>query len=90
MAYGTSRTWPDLAIAPGEVLLEELQARSMTQKELARRLGRPAQGINEIVNAKKAITPDTAIRLEDVLGIEAQFWLKLESDYQMTLIRQKH
>lgn len=89
METRASRAWSDLPIAPGEVLLEELQARNMTQKELASKLGRPPQVINEIVKAKKAITPDTAIGLEDVLGIEAQFWVNLESDYQMALARKR-
>ena len=45
-----------MPIPPGEILAEELEARGMTQRELAARLGRPAQVVNEIVNAKKAIT----------------------------------
>ena len=61
----------------------------MTQRELAARLGRPAQTINEIIKAKKAITPDTALGLEAVLGIDAQYWMNLESDYRMTLARRR-
>ena len=79
----------DLPIPPGELLAEELEARGMTQKELAARLGRPAQVVNEIINGKKAITPDTAIGLAKVLGIEAQFWTNLEANYQMTLARER-
>ena len=51
----------------------------MTQKELAARLGRPAQAINEIIKAKKSITPETAIGLGKVLGIDPQFWTNLEA-----------
>ena len=51
----------DLPIPPGDVLEEELEVRGMTQKELAARLGRPPQAVNEIIKGKKAITPDTAI-----------------------------
>ena len=79
----------DLPIPPGDVLKEELEARGMTQKELAARLGRPPQAINEIINAKKAITPETAIGLEKVLGIDAQFWTNLEADYRMVLARNR-
>jgi addiction module HigA family antidote len=57
----------------------------MTQKELAARLGRPAQAINEIIKARKSITPETAIGLGKVLGIDAHFWASLEADYRMTL-----
>ena len=79
----------DMPIPPGEVLREELEARGMTQKELAARLNKPAQAVNEIIKAKKAITPDTAIGLGTVLGIEAQFWTNLETDYRMTLARNR-
>ena len=61
----------------------------MTQRELAARLGRPAQAINEIIRAKKAITPETAIGLEKVLGIDAQFWTNLESNYRLSLARRR-
>ena len=61
----------------------------MTQKELAARLGRPAQVINEIIKAKKSITPETAIGLGRVLGIDPQFWTNLEADYRMTLARKR-
>ncbi len=87
MATNSNRSWSDLPIPPGEILLEELQARNMTQKELALRLGRPSQVINEIIKGKKAITSDTALGLESVLGIEAQYWANLERDYQMVLAR---
>ena len=87
MTTSRTRAYSDLPIPPGEILAEELEARGMTQKELAARLGRPAQAINEIIKAKKAITPETAIGLERVLGIDAQFWTNLESNYRMTLAR---
>ena len=85
----TARVRPDLAIPPGELLHEELQARGMTQKELADRTGRPQQKISEIINGKKAITHDTAIELERVLGIPADFWVNLEASYQLTRARQR-
>lgn len=89
MAIKGFRKLSDLPIPPGEVLAEELEARGMTQKELAARLGRPAQVVSEVVNAKKSITPDTAIGLEKVLGLRAEFWNGLESDYQMALARNR-
>ena len=89
MTTKNPRVFSDLPIPPGETLAEELEVRGMTQKELAARLGRPAQVINEIIRGKKAITPDTAIGLAKVLGIEAQFWTNLEANYQMTLARER-
>lgn len=83
--------YPDVAIPPGEYLAEELEARGMTQRELARCMGRPVNVINEIINGKKAITAETALQLEVVIPeISARFWLNLETDYQLTraLIRQ--
>src|SRR5271157_2936918 len=77
--------YPDIAIPPGEYLAEEIEARGMSQKELARRMGRPLNAINEIVNGKKAITAETALQLEEVMPeIPARFWLNLETDYQLT------
>ena len=80
-----TNAYPDIAIPPGEYLAEEIEARGMTQKELARRMGRPVNSINEIMNGKKAITAATALQLEAVMPeIPARFWLNLETDYQLT------
>ena len=81
------RTWSDVAIPPGETLGEELEARGLSQSELARRMERPIQAINEIVRGRKAITAETALQLEDVLGVSADFWLRLEADYQLSVAR---
>jgi addiction module HigA family antidote len=82
-----ARLFSDLAIPPGELLAEELEARGMTQKELADRTGRPEQKISEIINGKKSITHDTALELEKVLGVSADFWVNLEASYQLTRAR---
>ena len=89
MAISPNRAWSDLAVSPGSVLEEEIEYRGMTQRELATRMGRPAQVINEIVRGKKAITHDTASELQKALGISAQFWVNLETAYRMTLARQR-
>jgi HTH-type transcriptional regulator / antitoxin HigA len=82
------RTWqPDWVQTPGEILTEALQERDMTQSDLARRMGRPIKTINEIVNGKAAITPETAIQLELTLGISAAFWNSLEGTYRAQLAR---
>lgn len=83
------RVYSDLAIPPGGFLAEELSARGMTQKELADRTGRPEQKISEIINGKKAITHDTALELEKVLGLPADFWVNMEASYQLTRARQR-
>lgn len=77
--------YSDIAIPPGEYLAEEIGARGLSQKELAKRMGRPANAINEIINGKKAITAETALQLETVMPeISARFWMNLEADYQLT------
>lgn len=78
----TSRFGGDYAVHPGESLLELLQEKSMSQSDLARLMGRPPKTINEIVQGKAAITPDTALQLERVLGLKASAWNRLEADYQ--------
>ena len=77
----------DLAIPPGETLADEIDSRGMTQTELAARLGRPVQVVNEIIRGKKAITNDTSLGLEKVLDIPASFWVNLEQNYRMTRAR---
>lgn len=77
----------DIAIPPGETLAETIEAIGLTQAELAMRMGRPPQTINEIINGKKAITSETAIELERVLGTPAHVWINLEKEYQFTKAR---
>ena len=89
MATSGTRLVSDLPIPPGEVLEEELDAVQMTQKELAARLARPPQAVNEIIRGKKAITPETALELEKVLGIPASYWVNLEAIYRMTIARNR-
>jgi HTH-type transcriptional regulator / antitoxin HigA len=78
---------PAEVFAPGEFLAEELEARNWSQVELAEILGRPPRLINEIIAGKRAITPETALGLAAALGISAQFWMNLESSYQLSKAR---
>lgn len=88
MAASTS-TVPlsDLPIPPGEFLAEELEARGMTQSDLARRMGRPSRLISDVIHARAAITPEIARELEAALGPSARFWQGLEEHYRLTLDR---
>jgi HTH-type transcriptional regulator/antitoxin HigA len=78
---------PDYAVPPGETLLEVIEALDIPQSELAERTGRPKKTINEIINGKAAITPETALQLERVLGVNAAFWSSLEQNYRAALAR---
>lgn len=76
---------PDYAIPPGEILEETLEARRMKKTDFAARCGRPAKTISEILAGKAAITPETAIQFERVLGIPASLWANLETQYRLKL-----
>ena len=70
--------------APGEMLLEEfLKPRSVTQVELASRMGVPIQRVNTIVNGKRGVTAETAILLAEVLDTTPEFWMGLQADYDL-------
>lgn len=74
---------------PGDTLRDLMVERALTQAELSRRLGRPTQAVNEIVAGKKWITEDTALELERVLQVPAQFWLAREARYREHLARKR-
>lgn len=74
---------PAEAFPPGEYLRDELEERGWTQTEFAQILGRPVQVVNEIISAKRGVTPDTAKALAAALGTSAQFWMNLETAYQL-------
>ncbi len=80
---------PTTPIPPGETILELLEERGIKQTELAERMGRPPKVINEIIKGKSAITADTAIQLEQVLGVPAKFWNNLEANFREILARSK-
>ncbi|MGD0165610.1 MAG: HigA family addiction module antitoxin, partial [Candidatus Sulfotelmatobacter sp.] len=80
---------PDYAIPPGETVVESLESLGMTQAELATRTGRPLKTINEIARGKTAITPETALQFEKVLGISASFWNSLETKHQQLLAKKR-
>lgn len=80
---------PDVVSAPGETLLDILEEKGISQTELARRMGRPIKTINEIINGKAAITPDTSLQLELALGVPASFWNNFERSYREYLARQE-
>lgn len=78
---------PDYASPPGETLQETLDVVGMTQSELAHRMGRTPKLVNEIVQGKATITPETAIQLERALGVPAHFWNRREQLYRDALAR---
>lgn len=79
----------DLAIHPGETLAEALEARALTQRELAAAMGRPPALISEIIRGRRGITADTAVQLERALGLPAQSWLNLQTQYDLVGARHR-
>ena len=74
---------PAEAFPPGEYLRDELEEREWTVTEFAEIIGRPVQAVSAILNAKKAITPDTALSFAEALGTSAELWLNLQTAYQL-------
>ncbi len=75
-------------IHPGEILLEEfLRPLELSQNRVARGMNVPPRRVNEIVLGKRAITPDTALRLARYFGTSERFWLGLQTDYDLEKAR---
>jgi addiction module HigA family antidote len=77
------------AIHPGEHLAEELKELDMSAAELARQLDVPTNRVTEILNGRRAITGDTALRLAHFFGTTAEFWLNLQTLYELRLAQKK-
>ena len=88
MATETNQYQPDYAVPPGWVLEERLEAQGISQAEFARRCGRSAKLISEIIAGKASLEPETALQFEKVLGVDASIWLGIESDYQLHRARE--
>jgi len=78
---------PAEVFPPGDFLREELEERGWSQQELADILDRPARLISELISGKRAITPETARGLADAFGTSAEYWMGLESQYQLSRVR---
>jgi addiction module HigA family antidote len=77
------------AIHPGEHLTEELNELRMSAAELARKLDVPTNRITGILNRQRAVTGDTALRLGHFFGTSAEFWLNLQSLYELRVAKRK-
>ena len=80
---------PIAAIHPGEHLAEELAALDMSAAELARKINVPTNRVTQILNGTRAITGDTALRLAHFFGTSAEFWLNLQSLYDLRVAQQR-
>jgi addiction module HigA family antidote len=80
---------PIIAIHPGEHLAEELEELDMSAAELARKIRVPTNRVTQILNGTRSITGDTALRLAHFFGTSAQFWLNLQSLYELRRAQEK-
>ena len=77
-------------VHPGEILMEEyLEPMGISQYRLAKEMSVPPRRINEIVHGKRAITPDTALRLSRFFGTTELFWVNLQTRYDMEIEKDK-
>ena len=80
-----SRTY--IAVPPGSTIKEQLEYRGMSQKEFAARMDMSEKHISKLINGEVQLTPETAVKLEFVLGVPASFWNNLEAIYREKLIK---
>ena len=82
---------PAMAIHPGEILKDEIDARNMTQKVLAEKMGRPVQVVNLIIHGRKSISEETALDLEKAFDgeITAEMWVQLDANYRLDSARMR-
>jgi antitoxin HigA-1 len=78
-----------VAVHPGRLLRREMAARKLSGNRLALELGVPSGRITDIVNGKRGITADTALRLGRRLGTTPQFWMNLQTRYDLTVAQEK-
>ena len=77
-------------ITPGEILREDFMIPlGISINQLSRDLSVPPNRISEIVNGKRSITADTALRLQRYFSVEAQFWLNLQTEYDLRMMKRK-
>jgi len=77
-------------IHPGAVLADELSELNITQAEFARQIGVQPNRISQLIAGKRAMTAETALRLQERLGVEAVFWMNLQSIYELDIATEKY
>lgn len=75
---------------PGEILKDEIEARGLSANRFAMEIGVPATRIGEILHCRRAVTPETALRLAAYFGGSPKVWLGLQADYDLAATEHKH
>jgi len=81
-----------IAIHPGELLLDELKALGISQVDFAKKVGMEKSQLNEVIKGKRGINAELAVMIEGVLGMSAQYWMNLQSTYEIDCVKvdQRH
>lgn len=85
--YGAGDLMPYAPTHPGEILKEELQARGISQKRFAQMIEMSYTALNEILNGKRPVSAETAMKIEAATDIDAHFWIDLQADYNYHVAR---
>ncbi|HUZ62063.1 MAG TPA: HigA family addiction module antitoxin [Hanamia sp.] len=80
----------NIALIPGEVLREELEARNITQSAFAMKIGIYPSHFSDVLKGKRRLNASLALKLEEELGISAEFWVGLQADYELSKERGKY
>lgn len=86
--YAPHELLPSVPVHPGEMLKDELEARGISQRKFAALINVSYSVLNEVINGKRPITTEYALKIEAATGIAADFWLGLQADYNMQVARQ--
>lgn len=76
-----------MAIHPGEMIKDEIEARGLSQRQLAHQMEVSPSVLNEVLNGKRPVSTEYALMLEAVLGIDAGIWLRLQMEYNMQIAK---
>ena len=79
----------DIALHPGDILMDELEARNITKTVFADQLGIKPGHLSELLHAKRHISAATALKLEKLLGISAEYWMRVQIYYDLFIERSK-
>ena len=88
--YRPDELQPSEPIHPGEMLKDELEARGLSQRKFAGLISMPYTAFNEIINGKRPISTDTALKIEAATGISSNIWIGLQTDYNMQTARRNN
>lgn len=79
----------DVTLHPGEVIFDELDARELSQKDFAAAIGMQPPHLSDLIKGKRHVSAKLALKLEEQLGIDAEFWLRLQSSYDLFMARKE-